>query len=348
VSRFARFTLLFAAASCASAPAAPVARRSGGGWIASPPETGENSASASRPLDRFARRLSDLAVDELSLADAGGDRACHGVTPPFRVVSALSDSGEGVSCLVGDGGVACANFVDHEPGPVVQALCGDSAEQVDVPSRVRQLASAAEPGWRIAPIPAPEGYRALSLRAGHDYYLMVRRGPDWIASPLPVARTDGQEAGPERLLESRALTEEPSFLLISASARGSVQQGELTTRLLVLSDQLAERTVRDIGILVWTVDPDERTPDSPPAPRSGPHLEVRLEPSITGDGVLRLDLLREHRPEPDRQRFEREPCTPSGEGDLLALACPVHRLDLIAKDAGFWRFEDGALVKSRR
>ncbi len=344
-----RLALLLAAAGCASAPAAQTpARRAGDGWIASHPTAGAPPASASRPLDRFARRLSDLAVDELSLADAGGDKACRGVTPPFRVLSALSDSGEGVSCLFGAAGVACGNFVDHEPGPVVRAMCGDGAEQVDVPSRARQLAAATQPGWRIAPIPAPEGYRALSLRAGHDYFLLVRRGSDWIASPLPVARTDGLEVGPERLLDGRALTEEPSFLLVSASARGGAQQGEETTRLLVLSAELAERTVRDIGLLVWTIDPDERSGDAAPAPRSGPHLEISLEPSITGDGVLRLELLREHRPEPDRQRFEREPCTPAGEGDLLGMACPVHRIDLIARDAGFWHFDDGALTRSRR
>lgn len=344
-----RFLLVLLAASCASAPAAPPAARPADRWIASRPASGAQPATATRPLDRFARRLSDLAIDELSLAEAGGDKPCRGVKPPFRVLSALSDSGEGVSCILGDGGASCANFIDHEPAPVVQAMCDDSAEQVDVPSRVRAIGAAAEPGWRIAPIPAPEGYRALSLRAGHDYFLLVRRGPDWIASPLPVARTDGRsEAGPERLLDGRALTEDASFLLVAASHRGGVQQGELTTRLLILSDQLAERAVRDIGLLVWTIDADERTPDSPPAPRAGPHLEVQLEPTITGDGALRLELLREHRPEPDRQRFEREPCTRGGEGDLLGMACPVHRLDQLQKAAGFWKFEGGALVKSRR
>jgi len=342
-----RFVLLLAAAACASSPAPETpARRGADRWIASRPAPGAHRATPSRALDRFARRLSDLAIDELSLADASGDRPCSGVTPPFRVLSALSDSGEGVSCLVGERSVACGNFVDHEPAPVVQAMCGDGAEQVDVPSRVRQVAGAAEPGWRIAPIPAPEGYRALSLRAGHDYFVLVRRGKDWIASPLPVARTDGLEVGPERLLDGRALTEDASFLLVSASARGNAQQGEETTRLLVLSAELAERSVRDIGLLVWTVDPDERTGGAA-APRSGPHLEVLLEPSITGDGALRLELLREHRPEPDRERFENGPCTPSGEGDLLGMACPVHRIDLIAKDAGFWKFEGGQLARLR-
>jgi hypothetical protein len=304
---------------------------------------------AARP-GAFARRLSDLAIDELSLADGDSDQPCRGVAPPFRVVSALSDSGEGVSCLVGAGAATCANFIDHDPAQAERALCGESAEQVDVPPRVRHVAAAARAGWRITPIPAPEGYRALSLRAGEDYFLLVRRGPSWIASPLPVARTDGHEVGPERLLDGRGLTEEASFLLVSSSYRGGSQQGELTTRLLVLSDVLAERVVRDIGLLVWTIDPEERgqMPDGAQSLRGRPHLEVLLEPSVTGDGALRLDLIREHRPETDRARFERDPCKPGGDGDLLGLACPVHRLDLVAKGAGFWRLDGGALVKNRR
>ncbi|HEU5056720.1 MAG TPA: hypothetical protein VFU21_09340 [Kofleriaceae bacterium] len=353
MTRSPAWLLVLAAAACGSGSApAPAARASGGQWLASRPVgAGNGTSGPGRRLDRFAARLSALAIAELSARASDAEAPCRGVMPPFRVLSALSDSGEDVSCLVGQGGEAvCVNFVDHDVELAEQALCGESGEQVDVPARVREAAAAADPAWRVAPIPAPEGVRALSLRAGNDYHLLVRRGSSWIASPLPVARTDGHAVGPERLLDSRALTENPSFALISSSLRGSAQTGELTTRLLILGgEDLAERTVRDIGLLVWTTDPDEKTQTAQGAPsfRAGPHLEVLLEPSITGDGALRLDLIREHRPEPDRRRFERPPCTPGGEGDLLGLACPVHRVDLIEKDAGFWRFKDGSLVRNR-
>jgi hypothetical protein len=354
----ARLLLAFAVATASGAACgsssgeAPRARAPSGGWIESRPVVSASGKSGPvRKLDRFAARLSALAIAEMSASASDADAPCRGVKPPFRVVSALSDSGEDVSCLIGKGAAAaCVNFIDHDVQHSEETLCGEGAEQVDVPARVREAAAAADPGWRIAPIPAPVGFRALSLRAGNDYHLLVRRGSTWIASRLPVARTDGHEVGPERLLDSRALTDAPSFALVSSSYRGSDQQGELTTRLLILAaDDLAERTVRDIGLLVWTIDPDEE----PPAPagaqsfRAGPHLEVLLEPSITGDGALRLDLIREHRPEPDRQRFERAPCNAGGEGDLLGLACPVHRTSLIEKASGFWRFKDGALVRNR-
>ena len=344
-------TLAASVAACGSGTdAAPAARAPGGGWIASRPAgSGGRGAGPVRSLDRFASRLSALAIAELSVSASDAEAPCRGVMPPFRIVSALSDSGEDVSCLIGAGGSACIDFVDHDVELAEQALCGDGAEQVDVPRRVRDAAAAAEPGWRIAPIPAPEGIRALGLRAGSDYYLLVRRGSAWITSPLPVARSEGQEGGPERLLDSRALTDDSSFALVSSSYRGGKEQGELATRLLVLAaDDLAERTVRDIGLLVWTMDPEETEgSDGAPSLRARPHLEVLLEPSITGDGALRLDLIREHRPEPDRRRFERAPCTAGGDGDLLGLACPVHRLDLIEKDSGFWRFKDGALARDR-
>ena len=349
----ARLLLLAAATACSSGAAeAPAARAPGGGWIESRPvASGRGKSGPAGKLDRFAARLSALAIAELSASASDAQAPCRGVSPPFRVVSALSDSGEDVSCLIGKGGqAACVNFIDHDVRHAEQTLCGEGAEQVDVPARVREAAAAADPTWRIAPIPAPEGFRALALRAGDDYRLLVRRGSSWIASPQPVARTDGHEVGPERLLDSRALTEGPSFALVASSYRGGKQQGELTTRILILAaDDLAERSVRDIGILVWTMDPEETAPAPEGAQsfRAGPHLEVLLEPSITGDGALRLDLIREHRPEPDRRRFERAPCTPGGEGDLLGLACPVHRADLIEKDAGFWRFKDGALVRNR-
>ncbi len=356
VSRFPAWSMLLFAASASAAcgsgaGSAPAARAPGGGWIASRPAgSSARGAGAERPLDRFARRLSALAIAEMSVSASDAEAPCRGVMPPFRIVSALSDSGEDVSCLVGAGGSACVNFVDHDVELAEQALCGESAEQVDVPARVRDAAAAAQPGWRIAPIPAPEGIRALSLRAGDDYFVLVRRGTGWIASPLPVARTDGHDVGPERLLDSRALTEDPSFALVSSSYRGGSQQGELTTRLLILAaDDLAERTVRDIGLLVWTIDPEEKTqmPEGAQSLRARPHLEVLLEASVTGDGALRLDLIREHRPEPDRRRFERAPCKAGGDGDLLGLACPVHRLDLIEKEAGFWRFSDGTLARDR-
>jgi hypothetical protein len=354
----ARLVLLAAAlaailAACgSSASEAPAARAPGGGWIESRPVAAAGGKSGPvGKLDRFAARLNALAIAELSASASDAEAPCRGVKPPFRVVSALSDSGEDVSCLVGKGGAAaCVNFVDHDALHTEKTLCGEGAEQVDVPARVREAAAAADAGWRIAPIPAPDGFRALSLRAGNDYHLLVRRGSSWIASRLPVARTDGHEVGPERLLDSRALTDGPSFALVASSYRGDDQQGEVTTRLLILAaDDLAERTVRDIGLLVWTMDPDEETP-APAGPqsfRAGPHIEVLLEPSITGDGALRLDLIREHRPEPDRQRFERSPCSAGGDGDLLGLACPVHRTSLIEKDSGFWRFKDGALVRNR-
>jgi len=341
--------LAVASGACSSTPArTPAARAPGGGWIASRPVPAERRSSG-RPLDRFATSLSTLAIAELSLAPGDGKAPCRGVKPPFRVVSVLSDSGEDVTCLVGAGAARCVNFVDHETTLAEQALCGDGADEVDVPARVRTAAAAARPGWRVAPIPAPTGFRALSVRTGDEYFLMVRRGSVWIASPLPVARTDGHEVGPERLLDSRALTDAPSFALVTSSYRGGDQQGELTTRLLLLSDDLAERAARDIGLLVWTVDPEEKNapPEGTSSFRSRPHLEVLLEPSITGDGALRLDLIREHRPEPDRRRFERAPCSSGGEGDLLKLACPVHRLDLVERDAGFWRFDGSALVKNR-
>lgn len=352
MKRVPAFLLLLAACGSGS-ESAPAARAPGGEWIASrPASSGVRGGSGPvRSIDRFAARLGALAIAELSASASDAEAPCRGVMPPFRIVSALSDSGEDVSCLVGQGGAAvCVNFVDHDVEQAEQALCGDSAEQVDVPARVKEAAAAAEPGWRIAPVPAPEGYRALGLRSGSDYYLLVRRGASWIASPLPVARTDGHEVGPERLLDSRALTDDPSFVLVASSYRGGKQKGELTTRLLVLAaDGLAERAVRDIGLLVWTDDPEEsgQAPGGAQSLRARPHLEVLLEPSITGDGALRLDLIREHRPEPDRHRFERTPCAPGGEGDLLGLACPVHRLDLIEKDAGFWRYEDGGLVRDR-
>lgn len=342
--------VLAVSAGCSSAPApTSAARAPGGSWLASRPIADQRGGGPARPLDRFAAKLSSLQIAELSLAPSDAEAPCRGVTPPFRVVSALSDSGEDVSCLMGAGVVRCVNFVDHETELAEQALCGSTAEEVDVPARVRAAAAAAQASWRIAPIPAPEGHRALSLRAGDDYFIMVRRGSEWIASPLPVARTDGHEVGPERLLDSRALTDGPSFALVASSYRGGSQKGELTTRLLVLSDGLAERAVRDIGLLVWTIDPEERAamPAGASSFRGRPHLEVLLEPSITGDGALRLDLIREHRPEPDRRRFERAPCTPGGDGDLLGLACPVRRLDLVEKDAGFWRFDGTALVKNR-
>lgn len=337
------------AGACSSAPArTPAARAPGGGWIESRPVATERGGPA-RPLDRFARRLSSVGIAELSLAPSNAEASCRGVKPPFRIVSALSDSGEDVTCAVGGGAARCVNFVDHATEQAEQAVCGDAAEQVDVPARVRTAVAAAQPGWRVTPIPAPDGFRALSVRTGDEYYLMVRRGTVWTASPLPVARTDGHEVGPERLLDSRALTDAPSFALVASSYKGGAQQGELTTRLLVLSDELAERAVRDIGLLVWTLDPEEKgaMPAEASSFRGRPHLEVLLEPSITGDGALRLDLIREHRPEPDRLRFERAPCKPRGDGDLLGLACPVHRLELIEKDAGFWRFDGAALVKNR-
>ena len=343
------FALAVASGACSSGPArTPAARAPGGGWIASRPIPAERGGPA-RPLDRFATRLSSLAIAEISLAPGDGKATCRGVKPPFRVVSALSDSGEDVTCLVGDGAARCVNFVDHETALAEQALCGDGADEVDVPVRLRTAAAAAQPGWRVAPIPAPAGFRALSVQTGDEYFLMVRRGSVWMASRLPVARTDGHAVGPERLLDGRALTDAPSFALVASSYRGGSQQGELTTRLLILSDDLAERAARDIGLLVWTVDPEEKSaaPEGASSFRSRPHLEVLLEPSITGDGALRLDLIREHRPEPDRSRFERAPCTPGGDGDLLKLACPVHRLDLVERDAGFWRFDGTALVKNR-
>lgn len=353
----ARLVLLAAAASAAACGSgsgeAPAARAPSGGWIESRPVVSASGGKSGpvRKLDRFAARLSALAIAELSASVSEADAPCRGVKPPFRIVSALSDSGEDVSCLIGRGGAAaCVNFIDHDVKHTEETLCGEGAEQVDVPARVREAAAAADVSWRITPIPAPEGFRALALRAGNDYHLLVRRGSSWIASRLPVARTDGHEVGPERLLDSRALTEGPSFALVASSYRGGDGKGELTTRLLILAaDDLAERTVRDIGLLVWMMDPEEETPAPAGAQsfRAGPHLEVLLEPSITGDGALRLDLIREHRPEPDRQRFERSPCSAGGEGDLLGLACPVHRTSLIEKDSGFWRFKDGALVRNR-
>ena len=338
------------AGACGSASApGPAAREPGGGERALRSESIDQPAV--RPLDRFASRLSALAIDEISIAPGDAEAPCRGVRPPFRVVSALGDGGEGVSCLFGDGdAAACVNFVDHETNRAEQALCSETGEAADVPSRVRQAAAAAAAGWRIAPIPAPEGHRALSLRTGDDYYLLVRRGSEWRASPMPVGRTDGHEVGPERLLDSRSIGEEPTVALVASSYRGGSQQGELTTRLFILSsDGLTEQAVKDIGLLVWTIDPDERTalPDGAQSLRGRPHLEVLLEPSITGDGAVRLDLIREHRPEPDRSRFEHEPCTPGGAGDVLGLACPVRRLDALEKEAGFWRLHDGALVKDR-
>jgi hypothetical protein len=305
-------------------------------------------------LDRFGDQLTEIGIDELSLAQSdGGDSTCRDVAPPYWVVSALTDKGEGASCLVGAKQTACVWFAGHDLGHAEQVLCGDTADHAEIPPWVRGLVAGAVSEWQITLIPAPAPYRALRVRAGEDYHLLVRRGQVWMSSARPVASTDGRDVGPERLLDSTPLTGEPSLALVGSSYAGGSGQGALTTRLSIMAEEegrLVELVGREVGLLFWAMDPEERE-DHPLGAQSlseRPHLELTLAPKIREDGVLVLAVDHDHRPAGLLERFQAEECTPDAEGDPLHLGCPVDRVDALRKDAGVWRVENDRLVRVKR
>jgi hypothetical protein len=217
------------------------------------------------------------------------------------------------------------------------------------------------PAW-LAPLGA--GFESFDLYAPREpglptivardddrqVYVAVRGTGGWRVTEQPLG--EGQFWDDLRVLDTSALTGGPSFGVVVSLHDGGTLMGAARTELVILAEEdgkLRKKDGRLVGLFQWSMSGRERNHCA--ACRHSydarPHVELRLEPKVTGPGALRLTLkvnnlkrlahvcnVRDLSPLPEPKDGEEEPTL-----------CQIDELREVRHNAGTWRWVNGRLAR---
>jgi len=257
--------------------------------------------------------------------------ACDGGEKDAIVVSTDAPS----SCASLDGG---AFHCRAERTTDYRTFCGPSTDAA--PAWLAELG----PNLPLTVRPVREGPVPALLAGGDtDVFLFVRTPSGW--KKLDEAVSDILSPRDLVTLDATPLVGHPSVVALATMYSGGSESGEFTTELFLIEDAGGEIILRSrlaVGFFQWLLPAQDRARCRGCAGSydARPHVEVRLTPTID-KGALRLRKTENLR----RLSYMCDPREIARGRQNEDSLCPIEDVHHVQRNAGVWRYRDGALVR---